>query len=89
MEGNQRKVNKLQMVQNMMEVPKFNQGDVPDAAVREGVDGLALRCGEEGMLRTFVDTTNVERDSRCEPPIVNEVWYAVCQAIYKGVEEVE
>ena len=46
--------------------PKFNTEDIPEAAVREGVDELPLRRVEEGMLRTFIDTTNVG-DRRWKP----------------------
>ena len=45
---------------------------------------LTLRKGEEGGLRTFIDTTKVA-DSRVKPPIVDEDW----DAIYKGVEREE
>ena len=38
--------------------PKFTT-DLPEAMVREGADELTLRREETGMLRTFVDTTNV------------------------------
>ena len=63
--------------------PKF-RADFPEAVVREGANELTLRRDEEGMLRTFVNTTNV-KDSLWEPTLVNEDWQAVCQAIYKGV----
>ena len=39
--------------------PKFNKAIFQDATIREGVDDLALRTGESGMLRTFIDTSNV------------------------------
>ena len=48
-------------------------------------DELTLRRKEEGMLRTSIDTTN-EGDNRWAPPLVDEDWYAICQAIFKGVE---
>ena len=35
------------------------------------------------MLRIVTDTTN-EGDSRWGPPLVDEDWHAICQAIYKG-----
>ena len=53
--------------------------------VRERADEPTLRREEEDMLRTFVDTTNV-RDSRWEPPLVDEDCRANCQAICKSVE---
>ena len=40
---------------------------------------------KKGMLRTFIDTTNVGDSG---PPLVDEDWHA-CQVIYKGVEEAE
>ena len=40
------------------EKPKF-RADFPETVVREGVDALILTREEEGMLRTFVNTTNV------------------------------
>ena len=44
------------------------------------------------MLRTFIDATN-EGDSRWGgrwgPPLVDEDWHAVCQAITKDVEGTE
>ena len=33
--------------------------DFPEVVLREGAKKLALRREEEGMLRTFIDTTNV------------------------------
>ena len=64
--------------------PKF-MTDCPEAVVREGADELTLRAGEEGALRTFIDPTNVG-DKRWRPPLVDEDWHAICQAIDKGVE---
>ena len=65
--------------------PKIGD-DFCEAVVREGADELTLRGEEEeGMLRTFVDTTNVG-DSRWEPPPVDEDWHAMCQAMFAGVE---
>ena len=66
--------------------PKFTT-DFPEAVVREVADELTLRAEEEGALRTFTDTTDVG-DSRWEPPLVDEDWHAICQATYKGVEEI-
>ena len=43
--------------------PKFTT-DFPEAVVREGADRLTLRA-EEGMWRTFIETTDVG-DSRWE-----------------------
>ena len=58
--------------------PKFNTEEFPEAAVRERVEELALRRGAEGVLRTFIDTTNVGDDG----------WgrRLLRQAIYKAVE---
>ena len=39
--------------------PDFNRGIFPNASVREGVEEITLRTGVAGMLRTFIDTTNV------------------------------
>ena len=38
--------------------PKFTT-DFPEAVVREGADELTLRTEEDGMLRTFLETTDV------------------------------
>ena len=57
---------------------KFSKEDCPHAAVRQGAE-LTLRKGEEGGLRTFIDTTDVG-DSRCGPPLLGEDWHATCQA---------
>ena len=46
--------------------------------LREGVD-------EEGVLRSFIDTTNV-RDKKIGAPLVDEDWNATCQASFQGVE---
>ena len=51
--------------------PKFAT-DFPEPVVREGADELTLRR-EEGMLRTFMDTTTVG-DSAWEPTLVDEDW---------------
>ena len=42
-----------------------------EAAVRDGAEELTLRRGEDGGLRTFIDTTNGWR-----PPLVDEDWHA-------------
>ena len=62
---------------------RLQQRRFPQAAVREAVDELTLRREEEGMLRTFIDTTNVG-DSRWRPPMVDAGWHAICQTIYRG-----
>ena len=49
----------------------------PEAVVREGE--------EEGMLRTFLDTTSVG-DSRWVPPLLDGDWHTISQAIYNGVD---
>ena len=54
--------------------PKFTT-DFLEAVVREGADELTLR-----KLRTNVG------NSRWEPPLVDEDWHDICQAIDKGVE---
>ena len=59
--------------------------DFLEAVVQEGADELTLRAEEEGMLRTFIDTTNVG-DKRWKSPHVDENWHATCQAIFQGVE---
>ena len=46
---------------------------------------LTLRAEEAGLLRTFTDTTGVG-ESGWEPPLVDEDWHAICQAIFQGVE---
>ena len=78
------KIGDLEKAQESLPVvePKFIS-DLPEDVVREGADELTLR--REGMLRTLVDTTNVG-DSSGGPPLVNEDWHAISQAIYKGVE---
>ena len=70
--------------------PKFIS-DFPEAVVGEGADDV-LRGEEEGVLRTFIDTTNVgdsRRGSSRKPPLVDEDWHAICQTINKGVEGAE
>ena len=57
------------------------------AILRERVGDLTLRTGRAGMLRTFINTIRVEV-GRWEPPVVDEDWHAVCQAICMGVEGV-
>ena len=64
--------------------PKFT-ADFPGAVVREGADELTLRAHEEGVLRTFIDTSNVG-DQRWVPPSVDADWHAFCQAIFQRVE---
>ena len=36
------------------------------------------------MLRTFIDTTDAG-DNRWGPPLVDEDWHAICQAIFQSV----
>ena len=57
----------------------------PDAAVREVVDDLTRRRGEEGVPHLFINTIHVRKS--WEPPLVDEDWHAVCQAIHKGTRE--
>ena len=67
--------------------PKFNKEILPGAIIRERVGDLTLRTGRAGMLRTFINTIRVEV-GRWGPPVVDEDWHAVCQAICMGVEGV-
>ena len=46
---------------------------------------LPLRAHEEGVLRTFIDTSNVG-DQRWGSPLVDAEWHASCQAIFQGPE---
>ena len=64
--------------------PKSTTGFL-EAVCREGADELTLRTGQEGMLRTLIVTKDVE-DSRWRPPLVDEDWHAICQAIFQGTE---
>ena len=45
----------------------------------------AMRAHEEGVLRTFIDTTKVDAQ-RWRPPLVDADWHAFCQAIFQGIE---
>ena len=60
--------------------PKFTT-DFPGAVIREGADELTLRAHETGVLRTFIDTSNVG-DQRWWPPQVDADWHPVYQAIF-------
>ena len=60
--------------------PKFT-ADSPRAVT--GKARMTLRAHEEGVSRTFIDTSNVG-DQRWEPPLVDEDCHAIRQAIYKG-----
>ena len=42
---------------------KFKKEIFPKATILECVDELTLRAGEEGMLRSFINTTNVGTDA--------------------------
>ena len=55
--------------------PEFTT-DFPEAVVREGADELTLRAEVEGMLRTFIFSTNGSHRS----------WMRICQAIVQGVD---
>ena len=48
-----------------------SSGETPEV-LREGADELTMRREEEGLLRTVIDTTNVE-DNKWVPPLVDEV----------------
>ena len=48
---------------------------VPEAVVRDGADEVTLQREEEGMPRTFVNTTKVG-DTGLGPPLVDEDWHA-------------
>ena len=63
--------------------PRFTT-DFPGAVVREGADELTLRA-HEGLLRTFIYTTNVG-NKRWEPPPVDQDWHSFCQDMFQGVE---
>ena len=64
--------------------PRFAT-DFPGAVIPEGVDDVRLRADEEGVLRTFINTTNVG-NKRWSAPLVDEDWHALCQAMFHGVE---
>ena len=51
-------------------------------------DELTLREGEEGTLRTLINTTNTGVGG-WDPPVVDEDWYAIGHATHKGVEGAE
>ena len=53
--------------------------DIPEAVLREGADELTLRQ----------DDTKDVGDSGWGPPLVDEDWHAICQAIFKGVTNLE
>ena len=63
--------------------PKFTS---PGAVIEEGADEVILRSHEEGVLRTFIDTSFVG-DHRWERPLADADWHAFSQAIFQGVEE--
>ena len=56
---------------------QVQRGDLPERG-REGTDELTLREGEKRTVRSTPPTW--------EPPLVDEDWHAICQAIHKGVE---
>ena len=67
-------------------VQESGKAKVRDRSPGNGADELALRAHEHGVVRSFIDTTNV-RNKRWEgAQLVDEDWHASCQAIYKGVE---
>ena len=53
------------------------------------MDELTLRRGEECTQRAFINTDKKVEADRGEPPLVNEEWHAICQAINRGVEGAE
>ena len=55
-----------------------------DGAVRAEVHEMTFRKGEEGTPRSFIDIAHVQV-GRWRPPLVDEDWHAVCQAIHQGV----
>ena len=59
--------------------PKFT-ADFPEAVVLEGADETLRR--EEGMLRTYSDTTNVGEGHRSWM----RTGMQMCHAVYKGVD---
>ena len=69
------------MESRIMSKPEFT-ADFLGSVVRERADELTLRAEEEGMLRTFIDTTDVG-DNRWGPPLVDGDWNTICQAISK------
>ena len=66
--------------------PKFSKGIDQNAAIREGVDELTLREGEEGTLRSFNNTTNVG-DRRWWAPLVDEEWNAIVRPSTRASRE--
>ena len=83
------KIGDLEKISEAIKVvrPKFNQEILRGAIIRERVGDLTLRTGRAGMLRTFINTIRVEVGP-WGPPVVDEDWHAVCQAICMGVEAV-
>ena len=43
---------------------------------------------DAGVQKDFVDTTKMD-NHRWRPPLVDEDWHALCQAVYVGVDQAE
>ena len=64
--------------------PKAPEG-CPEVIVRENSDALTLRAEEVGTSKALVNVDHIEQE-RWGPHLGDADWYALCQALYKGIE---
>ena len=64
--------------------PKVPEGS-SDVTVRESPDELTSRAKEVNSSRALIDVNHIELE-RWGPHLVDADWYAICQALYKGIE---
>ena len=56
-----------------------------DVTIRESRDELTLRAEEVNTWKALIDVNHIEPE-RKSPPLVDADWYALCLALYKGIE---
>ena len=64
--------------------PKVPEGR-SDVTIRESPDELTLRAEEVNTSKEYIDVNHIRPERWC-PPLVDADWYALCQALYKGIE---
>ena len=68
-------------------LPEFDK-EYPEACVIEGEEVLTLRPEERGTQKLFVNTKQIPRGI-WGPPLMEEDWVVLCQALYQSIGEEE
>ena len=65
--------------------PRFDLETYPNARAQLGADELTIRAEEKGTALAFLNMKEISY-ARWSPPLVDEDWHAVCQALNRSLE---